>query len=132
MTTVSLTRIIAALPEDVFVFFVPLRMPFWYGREMDSSFEANGAPNFTIGAKVYISGRLGQRSVAHTALVTAFERGRLLEWSFGDEFGVRGRERWELHRTQNSAPTSSRVQFLCEFETPGRLGRLMDWLLTRH
>jgi hypothetical protein len=132
MAKIELIRPIAAPLEQVFVFFVPQRMPYWYGAEMQSCFELqNGAANFSTGLKVRITGTLGVTSVSHTAVVTAYEYGRLLEWRFHDEYGVRGKERWEL--TRAPAPgVQTVVRFLNEYEMPGRVGRITDWLITRH
>ncbi len=136
MAKLEFTIEIAAPPDRVFVFFVPQRMPYWYGAEMESRFEVQGgAAEFQVGLKVRITGHLGQTEVAHTAVVTRHEWGRLLEWRFQDAYGVRGLQRWELE----SAPISSglatpdtRVRMRDEYEFPGRLGRIADWLLTRH
>jgi hypothetical protein len=68
-------------------------------------------------------------------VVTAFEPARLLEWRFQDAYGVRGLERWELEGLPGGVPdsTSDRtlVRFVSQYELPGRLGRLLDWLVTR-
>jgi uncharacterized protein YndB with AHSA1/START domain len=133
MSRIVLSRIVAAPPEDVFVFFVPQRMPQWYGREMQSSFETQGcSSDFRAGAKVRISGRLANRTFSHTATVTALERPRLFEWRFEDEYGVRGTERWEIERVQDTAAPRTKIKFVNECEIPGFSGRAMDWLLTRH
>jgi hypothetical protein len=134
MGKIELTRTIAASPRHVFVFFAPPRMPCWYGREMDSCFELqDDAPEFGVGLKVHISGKIGSRNVSHTAVVTAFEPARLLEWRFQDACGVRGRERWELRGRSSGSPGAEQtlVRFLSEYELPGRFGRLLDWLMTR-
>lgn len=133
MARVELIRPIGVPPEHVFAFFVPQRMPYWYGPEMQSRFEAqSGAADFSVGLKVRISGRLGGQAVSLTAVVTAFAYARLLEWRFADAFGVRGLERWELERvTGRSATDSTMLRFVSQYEMPGRLGRLMDWLWTR-
>ena len=39
MGKIEMTQPIAAPPPHVFAFFMPQRMPYWYGREMESSFE---------------------------------------------------------------------------------------------
>src|SRR5579872_1941344 len=133
MSRMVLTQIVAAPPEDIFVFFVPQRMPHWYGLEMRSSFETQGCGSeFCAGSKVHISGSLAKRTFSHTAVVTAFEKGRLFEWRFEDTFGVRGSERWEAERLENSSGTRTMIRFTNEYEIPGRLGRAIDWLLTRH
>ncbi len=129
MAKLSLTVDIAAPPDRVFAFFVPQRMPYWYGAEMESHFELqDGAAEFQVGSKVRISGRLGKKEVSLTAVIMRYEWGRLLEWQFQDAYGVRGMQRWEIE----PAPASSHILMRDEYELPGRLGRLADWLLTRH
>jgi hypothetical protein len=131
MAIVELARPIAAPPEHVFAFFVPQRMPYWYGAEMRSCFEVQGgAADFATGLKVRISGQLGRQSVSHTTVVTKFEYARLMEWRFQDEFGVRGLERWELERVTGPA-VSTVLRFVSQYEMPGRLAKWMDWLWTR-
>lgn len=133
MRRIVLTQIVAAPPEDVYVFFVPQRMPYWYGPEMQSSFRTQDCgSDFRPGARVYISGKMANRTFSHTATVTGFERPRLFEWQFEDEYGVRGTERWEIERMANSAGVRTVVRFTNEYEIPGRIGRIFDWLLTRH
>jgi uncharacterized protein YndB with AHSA1/START domain len=133
MRKIVLSRTIAAPPEDVSVFFIPQRMPYWYGAEMRSCFEMQrGTADFATGLQVRISGQLWRRTVSHTAVVTAWEYGRRLEWRFQDAYGVRGRECWELEPTEDPVRPATRVRFTCEYEIPGRIGRLMDWLWTRH
>jgi uncharacterized protein YndB with AHSA1/START domain len=128
-----LSQIVAAPPEDVFVFFVPQRMPYWYGPEMRSSFETQGCRSeFRAGTQVHISAELAKRSFAHTAVVTAFERPHLFEWRFEDAYGVRGSERWEIERVENGSALRTIVRFTNEYEIPGRVGQVIDWLLTRH
>jgi uncharacterized protein YndB with AHSA1/START domain len=132
MSKIVLFRIVAAPPEDVFVFFVPQRMSHWYGPEMRSSFEMQGCGSeFRIGSKVCISGTLAKRTFSHTAVVTAFEKPRLFEWRFEDAYGVRGSERWELGRAERSSGAWTMIRFTNEYEVPGRIGRAIDWLLTR-
>jgi uncharacterized protein YndB with AHSA1/START domain len=127
------TRTIAAPPEHVFVFFIPQRMIYWYGAEMDSCFEVqNGASDFSVGLKVRISGLVAKKSVTHTAVVTAFSNARLLEWRFQDAYGVRGLERWELEPVAGGAKGSTLLRFIDQYELPGRFGPAVDWLLTRH
>lgn len=133
MSRIVLTQIVAAPPEDVFVFFVPQRMPHWYGPEMRSSFETQGCGSeFRAGSQVRISAELAKRSFAHTAVVTAFERPRIFEWRFEDAYGVRGRERWEMERVENASGPRTMVRFTNDYDIPGRFGRVIDWLLTRH
>ncbi len=120
---------IAAPPDRVFAFFVPQRMPYWYGAEMESSFDVQGdAAEFAAGLKVRIAGRVGRKEISHTVVVTRHEWGRLLEWEFRDAYGVRGLQRWELEPTR----VGTRVLLRDEYQMPGRLGGIADRLLTRH
>jgi hypothetical protein len=133
MSRIMLTQMVAAPPEDLFVFFVPQRMSRWYGPEMRSSFEVHcGESEFRAGSKVRISGTLAKHTFSHTAVVTAFDRGRLFEWQFEDDYGVRGKERWEMKRLEDSSGARTMIRFTNEYEIPGRIGRAIDWLLTRH
>jgi len=139
MAKVELAAPIAVPPEHVFAFFAPQRMPYWYGAEMSSCFEVqDGAADFSVGLKVRISGQLGSQTVSHTAVVTGYEYARLLEWRFQDRYSVRGLERWQLDRVPGAtdSPTdstsdSTMLRFVSQYEFPGQLGRLMDWLWTR-
>jgi uncharacterized membrane protein len=127
---------IAAPAEVVFAFFVPQRMPYWYGADMQASFEVqDGAPDFAVARKVNIAGNLGKREVSHTAVVTALQDARVFEWRFSDRYGVKGLERWELERV--GAPSPQRppktvVRMLSDYTMPGLIGKAMDWLFTRH
>ena len=127
---------IAAPAEVVFAFFVPQRMPYWYGADMQASFEVqDGASDFAVAQKVHITGNLGKREVSHTAVVTALQEARVFEWRFSDRYGVKGLERWELERV--GAPSPQRppktvVRMLSDYTMPGLVGKAMDWLLTRH
>ena len=127
---------IAAPAEVVFAFFVPQRMPYWYGADMQACFEVqDGTSDFAVAQKVQITGNLGQREVSHTAVVTAVQQARLFEWRFKDRYGVVGLERWELERVD--APSSQRpprtvVRMRSDYTMPGLLGKAMDWLITRH
>ena len=127
---------IAASAELVFAFFVPQRMPYWYGADMEACFEIQGGPSdFAVAQKVRVTGHLGKREVSHTAVVTAMQQARLFEWRFEDRYGVKGKERWELERM--TAPPSAGapktlVRMRSEYTMPGVLGKAMDWLVTRH
>jgi hypothetical protein len=104
-------------------------MGLWYGVEMKSCFEVQGgAPDFAVGQKVRIRGRLGKREVTLTVVITAYQWERLLEWQFQDSYGVRGKQRWEL---QQSGITT-RLTMRDRYEMPGRVGRIVDRLFTRH
>jgi hypothetical protein len=129
MSRIRLHLEIAAAPAVVGAFFLPHRMAGWYGRELDSRFEIErGADEFCVGQKVRICGRLAGREVALVAVVTAYQRGRLLEWRFQDRYGVSGRQRWEILPSGGGC----RVEMEDEFQFPGRLGRLWEVLVMRH
>jgi len=132
MTRIALTRNIAASLADVSVFFVPQRMTYWYGAEMQSCFEVqDGAADFSVGLKIRITGRIANREVSHTAVITAFQPRKVLEWRFQDSYGVRGRERWELEQSEADSQHTL-VRFVDEYQMPSRFARAFDWLVTRH
>jgi len=132
---------IAAPRDRVFVFFVPQRMPLWYAPEMETHFEiAGGEPDFRVGQKVRITGRLGKREVSLVAVVQRYEWLRALEWEFQDAYGVRGRQIWEVEETpgfggpgEGPVPVlmSTRVAMHEWYAFPGRLGRWLDPILMR-
>ncbi|MCL6564870.1 MAG: SRPBCC family protein [Acidobacteriia bacterium] len=120
---------IAASADRVWAFFLPQRMPLWYGPEMDIHLEVSGgAGEFAVGQKVRISGRLGRREVSLTAVVTGYERLRRLEWRFSDRYGVRGRQRWMLYPV---TAETTRLHMEDVYTLPGRLGWIADLLLVR-
>jgi uncharacterized membrane protein len=127
---------IAAPAEVVFAFFVPQRMPYWYGADMQASFEVqDGASDFAVTQKVHITGNLGKREVSHTAVVTALEQARLFEWRFSDRYGVKGLERWELEPLGGPSaqrPPKTIVRMRSDYTMPGFVGKALDWLMTRH
>jgi uncharacterized membrane protein len=127
---------IAAPAELVFAFFVPQRMPYWYGADMETCFEIqDGASDFAVAQKVRVTGHLGKREVSHTAVVTAMQQARLFEWRFEDRYGVKGKERWELERVTPASSADAPktlVRMRSEYTMPGVLGKAMDWLVTRH
>jgi uncharacterized membrane protein len=127
---------IAAPAELVFAFFVPQRMAYWYGADMEMCLEVQGgASDFAVAQKVRVTGHLGKREVSHTAVVTAMQQARLFEWRFEDRYGVKGKERWELEpvpATSSSGAPKTLVRMRSEYDMPGTVGRVMDWLLTRH
>jgi len=127
---------IAAPTEVVFAFFVPQRMSYWYGADMQASFEVqDGASDFAVTQKVHITGNLGKREVSHTAVVTALEQARLFEWRFSDRYGVKGLERWELEplgAPSPERPPKTIVRMRSDYTMPGLVGKALDWLLTRH
>ena len=126
---------IAAPPNVVFAFFVPQRMPYWYGADMQACFTVqDGASDFAVAQKVQITGNLGKREVSHTAVVTALENARVFEWRFSDRYGVKGLERWELERVASSSARTPKtvVRMRSDYTMPGLLGKAMDLLMTRH
>jgi len=129
MANLEFVHEFAVLPKEVFVFFVPQRMVLWYGAEMNSCFEVQGgASDFAVGQKVRITGRLGKREVTLTAVITGYEWEQLFEWQFQDSYGVRGKQRWELQQTGST----TRVTMSDQYEMPGRIGKIVDWLFTRY
>jgi len=136
MTQVETTIEIAAPADRVWVFFVPQRMPLWYGAEMDAQIELlDGAPDFAAGQKVKVSGTLRRRGVGFTAVITRHEWMRLLEWQFKDDYGIRGLQRWEMEAVAGGTPANVRIRMTSEFQMPGLLGRLgaplMRWSVRR-
>jgi Polyketide cyclase / dehydrase and lipid transport len=128
MADLTFSLSIAAAPNEVFVFFVPQRMPLWYGTEMDARFEVQGgAPDFGMGQKVRITGRLRQYEMALTVVITAYEWERLLEWQFQDSYGVRGKQRWELQGIAGKTQLTMRDSY----QMPSAFGRLFDKIFTR-
>ncbi len=129
MAKLAFEIFIHAPADRVAVFFVPQRMPYWFGSEMQAEFEVpGGAADFAVGQKVRIRGRMGDREVSHTAVVTAFEPARLLEWRFTDAYGVKGLQLWELEARAKGTSLKMRD----EYEMPGKLGRFLDVTFTRH
>lgn len=129
MADLEFSIVCAAPPNEVFVFFVPQRMTYWYGAEMQCRFELlDSASEFSAGQKIRVSGILGRRAVSHTVVVTRYEWGRILEWQFQDSYGLRGTQRWEVE----SLSRGTLVRMCDAYEPPGRIGKILDWLLTRH
>ncbi len=131
---------IAAEPNLVFAFFVPQRMPYWYAAEMKSEFEVQGgASEFQPGQKVRITGKLRGREISMTVVITRYDWPRVLEWQFLDSYGVRGLQRWEVELASNTPADAcgagqgpaTRIRMRDSYEMPGRLGKIVDWLLTR-
>ncbi len=128
MAHLEFSRDLSVAPNEVFVFFVPQRMPLWYGTEMNSHFEVQGgAPDFAVGQKVQITGKLSKSEVSLTVVITAYRWEKLLEWQFQDSYGVRGLQRWELE----SVPSGTRLYMRDSYQMPGLSGRLIDAAFTR-
>ena len=133
MARIETSAKIAAPAELVFAFFVPQRMPYWYGAEMEACFEVQaGAVEFVVAQKVRVAGHLRGREVGHTAVVTELQYARVFEWRFEDRYGVKGRERWELERQDEVSAPRTVVRMLSDYTFPGAFGKAMDWLVTRH
>lgn len=128
MSDLQLISEVATTPNEIFVFFVPQRMALWYGIEIDAHFEVQGgAADFAVAQKVRITGKLQRHDTALTAVITAYEWERVLEWQFQDSYGVRGMQRWEL---QGAAGTTQ-VLMRDKYEMPGMFGKIFDRWVTR-
>ncbi len=129
MARLEFSQQIDATAALVSAFFVPQRMPYWYGYEMKAEFEIlGGASDFAEGQKVRITGRLGTQEVGITAVVTRYDFGRALEWQFQDQYGVKGKQSWEIAAQNETAIVHMRD----DYEVPGRVASIFDALLTRH
>lgn len=127
MARIELVTQISTAAKEIFVFFVPQRMPLWYGAEMHAHFEVQtGASDFAVGQKVRITGTLQQHDLALTVVVTAYQWERHLEWQFQDSYGVRGMQRWDL-RPEGS---TTRLSMRDEYKMPTASGRILDRLIT--
>jgi uncharacterized protein YndB with AHSA1/START domain len=134
MRTIETAVIIPQPANNVFAFFVPQRMPYWYGVEMNCCFELqDGAADFRPGQKVRISGSLGKHPVSLTVVIMQVEWPRALEWRFQDSYGVKGTQRWTLE----AVPGGTRVCITDSYALPetagalGKLARALDLLITR-
>ena len=133
MARLKFEQLIAAEPALVAAFFVPQRMPYWYGYEMKAEFEVlGGASDFAAGQKVRISGRLGSREVDLTAVVTRYEFGHALEWQFQDTYGVKGTQAWEIALSAPARQAATIVYMRDAYEMPGRFAQFVDAIFTRH
>jgi hypothetical protein len=129
MAFVELSTQITTTPNEIFVFFVPQRMPLWYGTEMDAHFEVQGgAPDFAVGQKVRITGILRKFELTLTVVVTAYEWESHLEWQFQDSYGIRGMQRWDL-QPQDGA---TNVIMSDDYTMPTMLGKFFDRIATKH
>ena len=127
MARIELVSEIATTPNEIFVFFVPQRMPLWYGAEMDAHFEVQGgASDFSVGQKVRITGRLQRYDLALTVVITAYQWERHLEWQFQDSYGVRGMQRWDLQPLAGATKLTMRDEYVM----PTTFGRFVDRLVT--
>jgi hypothetical protein len=127
MARIELATQISTAPNEIFVFFVPQRMPLWYGTEMNAHFEVqSGAPDFAVGQKVRIAGKLQSHDVALTVVITAYQWEHHLEWQFQDSYGVRGMQRWDLQPEGNATKLSMRDEYV----VPSKLGKILDRFIT--
>jgi hypothetical protein len=128
MSRIELATQISTTPNEIFVFFVPQRMPHWYGTEMNAHFEVQGgAPDFAAGQKIRITGTLQNYELTLTVVVTAYEWEHHLEWQFQDSYGVRGMQRWDLQ------PEGSETKLIMrdEYNMPTKLGKILDRFITQ-
>jgi hypothetical protein len=141
MARLKIHQHVAAPANEVAAFFVPQRMPYWYGVEIQARFQlSDGGADFCAGQKVRITGQLGRREVSLTAVITRYEWERVLEWRFQDAAGIRGLQSWELIPASPSsgnavssgaAAAHTRVVMRDEYQMPSAFGRLLDRLLTQ-
>jgi hypothetical protein len=128
MSRIELATQISTTPNEIFVFFVPQRMPLWYAVEMNAHFEVQGgAPDFAVGQKVRITGTLQNYELVLTVVVTAYEWEHHLEWQFQDSYGVRGMQRWDLQPQAGATKLIMRD----EYTMPTNVGKILDGLITR-
>jgi hypothetical protein len=128
MSRIELVQEISTTANEIFVFFVPQRMPLWYGTEMNAHFEVQaGAPDFAVGQKVRITGTLQNYELTLTVVVTAYEWEHHLEWQFQDSYGVLGMQRWELQPIAGATKLIMRD----EYTMPTKVGKILDGLITR-
>jgi hypothetical protein len=127
MSRIELATQIFTTPKEIFVFFVPQRMPLWYGTEMNAHFELqSGAADFAVGQKVRITGTLRNYELALTVVVTAYEWEHHLEWQFQDSYSVRGMQRWDLQPQAGATELTMRD----EYTMPTKVGKILDGLIT--
>jgi hypothetical protein len=128
MARIELVTEIATTPSEIFVFFVPQRMPLWYGAEMNAHFEVQGgASDFSVGQKVRITGKLQRHDVALTVVITAYEWEHHLEWQFQDSYGVRGMQRWDLQPLGSATKLTMRD----EYQMPTTFAKILDRFITQ-
>jgi hypothetical protein len=128
MARIEIVTEIATTPNEIFVFFVPQRMPLWYGTEMDARFEVQGgASDFAVGQKVRITGKLQSYDLVLTVVITAYEWEHHLEWQFQDAYGVRGMQRWDLQPLAGA----TKVIMRDEYVMPSTFGKIFDRFVTR-
>lgn len=124
---------VGVTPRQLFGYFVPQRIGYWYGPETRTEFEvSDGAPEFAVAQKVRISGRIARREVSHTAVITECQWGSVLEWRFEDRSGLRGTERWDFESIEINGAPGTLLRMRCDYQMTGIVARAANWLLTRH
>jgi polyketide cyclase/dehydrase/lipid transport protein len=124
---------IRVTPRQLFGYFTPQRIGYWYGPETKTEFEVSGgAAEFGFAQKVRISGRVARREVSHTAVVTECQWGSVLEWRFEDRSGLRGTERWDFEPIEIGGAPGTLLRMTCDYQMTGIVARAANWLLTRH
>ena len=104
MARLEFSQRIDATPALVSAFFVPQRMPYWYGYEMKAEFEILGRRiGFRSRAESAHHGPIGRAGSWLTAVVTRYDFGRALEWQFQDQYGVKGKQSWEIAAQRRNA-----------------------------
>jgi len=132
MPRLETTLEIAQPPRALFALFVPQRLTYWYGAEMQAEIEVTGgADEFAAGQKVRISGKLAGKSVSHTLMITECQWGEVFEWRFLDAYGVKATERWEFEPRQIGDAEGSRVRMINDYAVVGFFAGIVDKVLTR-
>jgi hypothetical protein len=127
MARIELSTQISTTANEIFVFFVPQRMPLWYGTEMNARFEVqSGASDFAVGQKLRITGTLQNYELTLTVVITAYEWEHHLEWQFQDSYGIRGMQRWDLQPQAGATKLTMRD----EYTMPTKLGKILDRFIT--
>ena len=132
MSRLEATQEIAQPPRVLFAFFVPQRLGYWYGAEMQAEIEVSDEKDeFAAGQKVRLSGKLAGKIISHTAVITECRWGQVFEWRFMDAYGVRGTERWEFEEIQTRSAIGTRVRMINDYAVAGFFAGIVDKLLTR-
>jgi hypothetical protein len=127
MARIELSTQISTTANEIFVFFVPQRMPLWYGTEMNARFEVqSGASDFAVGQKLRITGTLQNYELTLTVVISAYEWEHHLEWQFQDSYGLRGMQRWDLQPQAGATKLTMRD----EYTMPTKLGKILDRFIT--
>jgi len=124
-------QFIKSSPALVGAFFVPQRMPYWYGAEMETTFEVlGGTSDFANGQKISIKGYLAGRPMTLTMVVSRYEYGKFLEWEFQDSYGVKGLQSWSIGAAPDG--TGTLVKMVDRYTNASGLGRVLDKIFTKY